>query len=224
MYYAELPDCIRYKIIRWPKVILQNIIDKHNEKTLSDIDYMFYEQDWISCLLIEKTQEEIVDEIKDWCNSNIEYLKSNTENIAELNWLIVSISSCIYVIDFKRYNKYFTLSNIYPECFEESIKYKPVVVNWKKIELPDPDDVKRINILLVLDSLWIEYKRVASDTYALYDNWKWTDWWRANTEQNIVSDFSSKWRPHWNPLNLAIEYLNLSVKETLLRFKDNNLC
>jgi len=224
MYYSELPDCIKYKVIRWPKIILQNILDKHNSRSWANMDYMFYKEDDTDCLLLEKTQEEIVQEIKDWCNSNIEYLKSKTDSLVDLNWLISSINLCTYVIDFESYSKYFTLSDVYPECFEKPIEYKPVIIDWKKIELPNPDDVKRINILLVLDKLWIEYKRVASDTYALYDNWQWTDWWRANTKQNIVSDFSSKWRPHWNPLNLAVEYLNLSVKETLLRFKDNNLC
>jgi len=220
MYYSELNDCIKYKIVRWPESILKKIVDKHNEKTWADVDYIIYRQDWVSCLLIEKTQEEIVKEIKDWTEKNIPYLKKKTNNVAELNWLIASLWWCKYVVDFESYEEYFTLSDIYPECFYTPKKYKPTIIKWQRVELPDIDEIKNIDILLVLDKCWVEYKKTWSNTYVLYENGKWTDWWRANTTQNIVSDFSWKWRPHWNPLNFAVEYLNLPVKETLLRFKE----
>ncbi len=228
MYFSELPDCVKYKLIRAPKKVLQRIVERHNDKISNrwqQIDYIIYEQDWLSCLLIEKTQEEIVEEIKKWIEENIQNIrKKHNLDLQEVENILFIANTSKYVVDFERIEPYVELSDIYEECFPRKKEYKPVIIKWEKIDLPDIEDLKRIPILSVLDKLWIEYKKVWYDTYALYEHWRWTDWWRANTTQNIVTDFSSKWRAHWNPFHFVSIYLWTDVKETSLRFKDNWLC
>ena len=221
MYYSELPDCIRYKIIRWPEKVLHRIIEKHNNRAWIPVDAIIYtDNDW-KALLIEKTQEEIVEEIKDWIQENTHYLREKYNlSIDDVAYMLNTIPFIHYVKDFDMLDGFFKLSDVYPECFEQPKPPKTYSLKWKKVELPDPDECKRVDILQVLDRLWVDYKRIWHDTYALYENWRWTDWWRANTTKNIVTDFSSKWRAQWNPLNFVIEYLWIDVKDALLRFKE----
>lgn len=230
MYYSELPDCVKYKILRWPRKILEKIKEKHNQLIREkwgdiikeDLDCMLYKDaDWTDCLLLEKTQEDIVEEIKTWVRNNISKLNLETDI---KKYILNTLPMCEYVVDFERFNKYFSLLDVYPECFEVIKPKKTVFIKSnKKVEV-DIEDLKKIDILIVLDKIGLDYKKTGSDTYALYENWKWTDWWRVNTRKNIVTDFSSKWRPQWNPFNFVSEYYNLTPKDTVLWFNDNWLC
>jgi len=79
------------------------------------------------------------------------------------------------------------------------------------------EDIQRLNILAVLDKLWLEYYKVWIDEYRM----RWTDGWSINTADNVITDFSWKWRPVWGPFPFVRDYLKLDNKETFEWFELN---
>lgn len=78
-------------------------------------------------------------------------------------------------------------------------------------------EIQRLDILLVLDKLWLEYINVWMDEYRI----KWTDGWSINTRDNIITDFSSKNRAVWWPFAFVKEYKKFDNKETFEWFDFN---
>ena len=224
MIYESLPAYVKTKVIKWPKKVLEKIVEQKSQ----DVDWLidgwwykiFRDVDKQYILFLLKSEKEILKEIKECVFKKLNRLDLKKEDRLFIKNFLPKINT---LEDLQMFECYFKLYEVYPEC---NLKPKPkkVVIKteqWERIELPDPDDVKRIDILTVLDRLGIEYKRIGWDTYALYEDWKWTDWWRANTDLNIVNDFANKGRPHWNPLHFVCMYLGIEVKDALIWFKEN---
>ena len=78
------------------------------------------------------------------------------------------------------------------------------------------EDINEINILTVLDKLWLEHKKVGMWEYRI----SWTDWWSVNENENFIVDFSND-RPAGNPFCFVRDYLKLDNKDTYKWFEDN---
>lgn len=79
------------------------------------------------------------------------------------------------------------------------------------------DDIQRVNILLILDKIWLDYVNVGMDEYRM----NWTDGWSINIADNIITDFSNKNRAVWWPFAFIKTYLKLDDKETFNWFEEN---
>ena len=81
------------------------------------------------------------------------------------------------------------------------------------------EEIKQIPISEILTTLGIKYKKVMW-TLNLYEKWKITDWWKANINDNFVSDFS-KTRATWDQLAFVEKYLKIDRWEAVKWFKNN---
>lgn len=241
--HNNIPDGIKYKVIKWNPFILNAIVKKNNEKLQrywTTLDYCIVEYNNIHHLVIEKTQEDIVEEIKERVKNRISKIRDElfltdkesinlVQNIKHIKYISQFYDSIteMFIWKFPDLNILYDdlrwpLEKIYNI---KEPKYKPkkkLYVNkeWEQIRLPDINDILRINILDVLEKLNIQYKKMWGHTYAIYENGNWTDWWRATTENNIVADLSRGVRPKWNPFSFVRAYLNLSNYDTYLWFKE----
>lgn len=82
-------------------------------------------------------------------------------------------------------------------------------------------EINSLNVLSVLDRLWIEYKQSWENTYSLLEGWEETHWRKVNTKENYVNDFSKKWRAIWSPYAFVKSYLGYTDKETFEWFRQN---
>lgn len=244
-YYATIPLGIKYKVIKWDKKILENIVKKHQEKLKeywTKLDTVILKHQDNYYLVLEQTEEEIVEDIKKRLKEkankikeklmidNQDYLKliTLTKNYKYISEFYDDITKLLLWFEFPDLELlYEDVRNPLNKVFniQEELPKKKVKLNYvnKQTDLSDIDidDILKINILDVLDKCWIEYKRVWANTYMLYEDWRRTDWWRANTEKNIITDFARKWRAEWNPFAFVRKYYNLSDKETFIWFKEN---
>jgi len=216
MYFNDLPKRVKYEFY-YNEPLFYLIIDVKQQKirewTDEPLSYLIYKkEDWKRVLLIEKLQEEIIEELKEYVKHNIsKYWIDKYDEIKNYKYVCQFddeiVKNC--------YKKYFI------EKKKDLSKLKENLIRkWKNIEkVIDIDDILRISIGDVLDRLGVEYKKIGVDTLALYDNWRRTDWWRANLEKNIITDFSNKWRPQWNPFVFVKKYLGLNDEETFAFFK-----
>lgn len=76
-----------------------------------------------------------------------------------------------------------------------------------------------IPIANILDKLSICYKKSNGYLYLIQD-WKLTDWWIVNIDNNYVNDFSRD-RAKWWPFAFVKSYLKLNDRETFDWFKEN---
>lgn len=81
------------------------------------------------------------------------------------------------------------------------------------------EEIKQIPITDILNKVGIKYKKVMW-TLNLYDDWKITDGWKANINENFITDFTWK-RAQWDQLAFIEKYLNLSKHEAIEWFKNN---
>ena len=81
------------------------------------------------------------------------------------------------------------------------------------------EQIKQIPIISVLDKCGIQHKKVMW-TLQLYDNWKYTDWWRGNINDNFITDFSWK-RACWDQLAFVEKHLRITRWEAVDWFKRN---
>jgi hypothetical protein len=80
--------------------------------------------------------------------------------------------------------------------------------------------INQINIINILDKLWIQYKNLWSWTYWIIQDWRLTDWRRINIKNNYIHDFSKNRAQGWN-FAFVKRFLNLTNHETFRRFKEN---
>lgn len=83
--------------------------------------------------------------------------------------------------------------------------------------------IETILTIPILDILWklgIEYKKESEHEYALYRNGKKSDGWKANTQKNIIADFSHDTEA-WNTFSIVQKKLRLNESETFKRFEEN---
>jgi len=73
--------------------------------------------------------------------------------------------------------------------------------------------INSIHMEDILYKLWIK-----ENNGSLYEDWKITSWWKLNKSWNYVNDFS-KDRAKWGPFAFVKNYLNLTARETFLRFE-----
>jgi len=209
MYYNDLPKPIKYRLYT-QEIFFDNIIKQKQRQTTKDVDYIIYNKWNKRILLIEKFQEDIVLEIKEYVLNHLDkFWLDYYDTIKHYKFV------CFFDTDLvtEVYNKYFINK-------EKDLKKIKKSLQYKTSNIVDIDTILSIDIEDVLDKLHIEYKRINWFMLALYDNWKWTDWWRANTTKSIVKDFS-KDRPQWNQFVFVKRYLWLSEAETFEWFKQN---
>ena len=80
------------------------------------------------------------------------------------------------------------------------------------------EQINSIKLEDILRSVWIRYS-VSGHTLNLFEHWQPTDWWKADTNLNIISDFSGK-RAFWDRLSFIMKYNGLDKWEAVIRFKD----
>lgn len=81
------------------------------------------------------------------------------------------------------------------------------------------EQINQIDLELILNELWIKYKKQWGSA-SLYENWKLTDWWKADLNKWIVSDFSNWWRASWDRVKFVQTTLWLSFNSTLEWFTE----
>ena len=81
------------------------------------------------------------------------------------------------------------------------------------------NEILTIPILEVLDKLWVDYKQESEHEYALYRGGKKSDGRKANTEKNIVADFSHG-TGAGNTFSFAEKELRMNDSETFKRFEE----
>jgi hypothetical protein len=82
-------------------------------------------------------------------------------------------------------------------------------------------EINNTPILHVLDKLWISYKRAWWYEYSLQRNTgEYANWWKANTQKNIVGDFSH-WEWGGKVFWFVMQFLNISKEQTFERFISN---
>lgn len=78
-----------------------------------------------------------------------------------------------------------------------------------------------VPIMQVLDKLWISYFQKSWPEYWLYD-WSEKTGWRAfNTDQNLLKDFSGKWRVQGGSFEIVKWFERLESKEVFEWFESN---
>jgi len=82
------------------------------------------------------------------------------------------------------------------------------------------EKINWISIIEILNRVWIKYKKVMG-TLNLYDKWKVSDWWKANINDNFVTDFAWKWRAQWDQLSFIQWLMNSGKWEAVEWFKNN---
>ena len=240
MYYSDLPSAVKTKIIKWNKTILQTIKNKHQEKVekyWTKLDSVIIDKDNSSYLVIELTEPEVVEEIKNRLKEKIKDIKDDLFRTDEQAIKLIEYTKdCdnvywFYFICDILHIEFPNLELLYSDLREPldqifDIKYETPIKkvyrkkdNKEEIVLPNIDDILRIDITDVLDKLWIEYK-ASGDTIILYEDWQYTDWRRWNRSWNYITDFSFNGRAEGNPFAFVRDYLKLSDYETYIWFKD----
>ena len=214
IYYANLSSNIIWEVYK-TEYLFDHIIKKKQKKVeiwWQNIDYKIVNYKWKKILFIEKLQEEIVEELKEYVFNNInKYWVDYYEEVKNFEFV------CQFKDEIIR-DKYWL------DKGRKEIKKKlEKIKKQKKVEkVIDVEDINKISIEEVLDKLWIEYKR-RWYVLVLYEDWKYTDRWRGNIEKNIITDFSWKWRAQGNPFSFVRQYYNLNNEETFEWFKQNFL-
>lgn len=205
MNYNNLPAIMKSRQIKYSEV---------KEKTLKQIwiNYRVYPP----YIYYETPEKELVDKIKKYV---LKYWYVYTwynykEVIIMLNMVDNIEDFYTYWLDIDRL--YIENKKIYNPFYKKELKEKIWKKNLKSIDI---EDIDRLNIVDILNKLWVEFKE-KWDSIILYEDWHWTDWWRWSIKDNFIKDFSWNWRPHWWPFNFLKEYLNLSNAETFNYFKD----
>lgn len=83
------------------------------------------------------------------------------------------------------------------------------------------NQINQLDIIYLLDKLWIKYQSLWNGSIWLIEDWKLTDGWRGNIRDNYIHDFSWKWRTSGPPFAFIKKHLNLSTNETFKRFETN---
>ena len=237
MYYKDIPDGIKYKVIKGNKAILNSIKERHQkqvDKYWTKLDSFIISKDDSYYLILEQTEPEIVEDMKERLKTKIRKIKDELLlNSKETISLIQETKHCKYVYDFYWIANnilwfefpnlkllYNDLRNPLDKVFN-IVKYTPKKrVYSNNIDIPSIESILNIDISVVLDKLWIDYE-IRWNEIILYDNWNRTDWWRWNIEKNFITDFSWKDRPQWNSFSFIVSYLQLSNYQTYLWFKEN---
>jgi len=84
---------------------------------------------------------------------------------------------------------------------------------------PMYDKIATLNILDVLDKVWLHYQKIWYNTYGIVQDGKLTDWRKVNIKDNYVNDMSHD-RATWPPYAFIKKQLNLRDNEVYLWFKD----
>lgn len=79
--------------------------------------------------------------------------------------------------------------------------------------------ISQLPITSVLDKLWIKYSSLGYNCLWLWEDWRLTDGWRVNVNENYVKDFS-KDRASGSPYIFIKLYLKYCDKEVFQRFAD----
>ena len=80
------------------------------------------------------------------------------------------------------------------------------------------DQINQIKIEDILKSVWIRYSQ-KWNVLNLFENWNPTDWWKADTTTNIISDFANK-RAYWDRITFIMRHLAIDKWAAVIWFKD----
>lgn len=83
------------------------------------------------------------------------------------------------------------------------------------------EQLNQIPFEKVLNHLWIKTFKKWVWLKGLYDWQKPSDWWTLNEKENLINDFTWKWRAKWDVIKFLEEYLNLDFQEVLEYWKRN---
>lgn len=84
-----------------------------------------------------------------------------------------------------------------------------------------PNEIKEIDMLAVMDKLGVQYFNKSWDEYWLYDWSDKTDGRTFNASKGMIVDFSGKGRPQGDIIKFVAEREGLKNKEVFKRFEDN---
>ena len=80
------------------------------------------------------------------------------------------------------------------------------------------DKINQIDFESIMQILGVRYIKRGS-TLSFYEGDKVSDWWKADINKWIVSDFSWKNRPSWDRIEFISKYLSCSTKEAIEWFE-----
>lgn len=81
------------------------------------------------------------------------------------------------------------------------------------------EQLNSVNFEEVLNHLWIKTFNKWIWLKGLYEWQRKTRWWALNTKENLINDFSWKWRAKWDVISFLEMYLNLEFHEVLEYWK-----
>ncbi len=81
------------------------------------------------------------------------------------------------------------------------------------------DKINNIPLEDIIKTIWIQYKKRWSEL-CLFENWKHTNWWRAECNRWIITAFSKE-RPYWDRISFVMRYYNLDKKQAVDWYKEN---
>lgn len=81
------------------------------------------------------------------------------------------------------------------------------------------DQINSIPIKEILNRLWIKF-REQMGTLHLKQDWRETDWWKANVNDWYVADFAGK-RAEWDRITFIMWIMNISKHEAITWYKNS---
>lgn len=105
---------------------------------------------------------------------------------------------------------------------QEALKKDYKKVKWMSWNLDQVfEKISELDVRQVLESLYPRFS--VKDSWAIWENWKSTRWYKWNTRMNYVNNFSNdpnEDRPNWWPFSIAYTYYNRRLEDTLWFFRD----